>query len=192
MKSITKFITLIAFTFAALSFTTVDKEKKEISETNSNITWKGYKVTGSHAGTIKIKSGHLDFDKGRLTGGAFTVDMTSINVTDLSGGSKTQLEGHLKSDDFFGVANHPTAQLTLTKVKASGENSYEATGDITIKGKTEVITFTIAVFKDKANASLKIDRTKFGVKYGSSSFFDGLKDKAINDEFDLVAELKFK
>ena len=37
---------------------------------------------------------------------------------------------------------------------------------------------------------LKIDRTKFDVRYGSTSFFDGLKDKAIYDEFDLVARFR--
>jgi hypothetical protein len=40
-------------------------------------------------------------------------------------------------------------------------------------------------------AALKVDRTKYDIKYRSSSFFDGLKDKAIYDEFDLNVNLKF-
>ena len=62
---------------------------------------------------------------------------------------------------------------------------------MTIKGNTESISFNLSVYGNKANASLKIDRTKFDVRYGSTSFFDGLKDKAIYDEFDLVADLEF-
>lgn len=103
----------------------------------------------------------------------------------------SKLEGHLKSDDFFGVEKFPTATLIFTDVKVKGKNSYNITGDLTIKGKTNPVTFEISIYGSKATTSLKIDRTKYGVKYGSTSFFDGLKDKAIYDEFDLVADLEF-
>ena len=59
------------------------------------------------------------------------------------------------------------------------------------KGKTNPVTFTISIYGSKATASLKVDRTEYDVRYGSASFFDGLKDKAIYDEFDLVADLEF-
>ena len=117
--------------------------------------------------------------------------MTSITVTDLEGEYKGKLEGHLKSDDFFGVAKFPSASLNFTHVESTGKNSYKVAGDITIKGKTESISFDLSVYGSKANASLKVDRTKFDVRYGSTSFFDGLKDKAIYDEFDLVVDLEF-
>jgi polyisoprenoid-binding protein YceI len=191
MKSITKLITLFTLVFAALSFTTIEETKKEVNVNDSTITWKGYSLTGSHEGTIALKSGHLNFEDNTLTGGTFTIDMTSINVTDIQGDYKAKLEGHLNSDDFFGTANYPTASLVFTKVDATANNTYQITGDITIKGQTESITFTMTVNPNKANAALKLDRTKFGVKYASASFFEGLKDKAINDEFDLVANLKF-
>ena len=77
------------------------------------MVWKGYKVTGSHVGIITIKSGHLNFDKDILTGGSFEIDMSTITVTDLEGEYKGKLEGHLKSDDFFGVEKFPTATLQL-------------------------------------------------------------------------------
>jgi polyisoprenoid-binding protein YceI len=155
------------------------------------VVWKGYKVTGSHEGTIAIKSGYLNFNKDKLTGGAFVIDMSTITNTDLEGEYKGKLEGHLKSDDFFGVDKYPTASLIFTKIKPTGKNSYKVTGDITIKGITETVSFDLSVYGNKANASLKIDRTKFDVRYGSTSFFDGLKDKAIYDEFDLVVDLEF-
>jgi len=71
------------------------------------------------------------------------------------------------------------------------KNSYEATGDLTIKGKTNPITFDLSVYGSKASATLKIDRTEYDVQYGSASFFDGLKDKVIYDEFDIVVDLEF-
>jgi polyisoprenoid-binding protein YceI len=182
-------ITVIAF--MTFSFNTIDGEKKEIKKENSKIAWKGYKVTGSHEGTIDIKFGFLNFNENILTGGELMIDMTSIITTDLEGEYKGKLEGHLKSDDFFGVEKNPISSLVFTNVKATGKNSYSITGDLTIKGITNTVTFDLSVYGNKATASLKIDRTKFDVKYGSSSFFDGLKDKAIYDEFDLIADLEF-
>ncbi|MBO6532874.1 MAG: YceI family protein [Muricauda sp.] len=139
------------------------KETKEVKTTESTVTWKGYKVGGSHT--------------------------ASINTTDLEGEYKDKLDGHLKSDDFFGTANHPTAKLVFTKVTSTGKNSYDVTGDLTIKGTTEPVTFEVSVYGDKATASLKVDRTKYDVKYGSG-IIGTAKDKLIYDEFDLVVDLQ--
>lgn len=190
-KSIKNIITIAVLAIMSFSFTTVEKIKKEVKTATSKIVWKGYKVTGAHDGVISLQSGHLVFDKDQLTGGGFIIDMTSLTVTDLQGEYKQKLEGHLKSDDFFGIEKYPTASLEITKVTSTGKNSYEVTANLTIKGKTEPTTFDMSIYGSKATVSLKIDRTKYGVKYGSASFFDGLKDKAIYDEFDLVADLEF-
>jgi len=192
MKNLIKNLATIALVaFMTFSFTSVEGDKKEIKTENSKVVWKGYKVTGSHQGVIAIKSGQLTFNDNELTGGDFTIDMSTITNTDLEGEYKEKLEGHLKSDDFFGVEKFPTANLIFTKVKSTGKNSYQVTADITIKGKTDIVTFDVSIYGNKANVSLKIDRTKFDVRYGSTSFFDGLKDKAIYDDFDLIADLEF-
>jgi polyisoprenoid-binding protein YceI len=190
-NSIKSIATLVIVAFMTFSFTTVEEDRKQIKLENSKVVWKGYKVTGSHVGIISIKSGYLNFGEEILTGGSFEIDMSTISVTDLEGKDKGKLEVHLKSNDFFGVEKFPAATLLFTKVKSVGKNSYEVKGDITIKGKTETISFNVSVYGSKANVSLKIDRTKFDIRYGSTSFFDGLKDKAIYDEFDLVADLEF-
>jgi len=180
-------ILVLAVSFA--SFTAISE--KTVNVENSKVTWKGYKVTGSHEGTIALKTGTLKFETNTLVGGEFSIDMASITNTDIKGEYAQKLEGHLKSDDFFGVANHPTAGIVFTSVKTSGKNSYTVVADLTIKGKTSPVTFEISIYGSKATAALKVDRTKYDVKYGSSSFFDNLKDKAIYDEFDLVVDLQF-
>ena len=169
----------------------IDGDKKEVKTEESTVTWKAYKVTGSHTGTVNLIEGAIMFDDGKLSGGSFTVDMTSLISTDLEGEYKGKLEGHLKSDDFFGVATHPTSSLVFTSVEASGKNSYEVTGDLTIKGITKPITFDISIYGSKATASMKIDRAEYDVRYGSGSFFDNLGDKTIYDEFDMVVDLVF-
>ena len=182
----------LAFTIVltTMAFTTKE-EKKPVKTGESKVIWKGYKVTGSHEGTIQLKEGFLTFNGEKLTGGEVIVDMTSINTTDLKGEYKDKLDGHLRSDDFFGIEKYPTAKLTLKEVKSAGKNSYNATGELTIKGKTHPVTFDISVYGSKASATLKVDRTKYDVRYGSGSFFDNLGDKTIYDEFDLVVDLQF-
>lgn len=191
MKNFKNTLVFMLIALTTLSFTTIIKDVKEVNTKESKVVWKGYKVTGSHEGTVNLQSGTLNFEDDKLVGGEFTIDMTSIAVTDLSGDYQKKLEGHLKSDDFFGVKNHPTSTLVFTKVKSKGKNSYEVTADLTIKNKTNPVTFEISVYGKKATASLKVDRAEYDVKYGSTSFFDGLKDKAIYDEFDLVVDLVF-
>ncbi|MUH37321.1 YceI family protein [Zobellia amurskyensis] len=169
----------------------VAEEKKEVKTETSTITWKAYKVTGSHTGTVNLKSGNLIFDGDKLTGGEFEVDMTTLVATDLEGESKGKLEGHLKSEDFFSTEKHTAATLVFTNVKASGKNAYEVTGDLTIKGVTKPVSFDVSVYGSKATASVKVDRTAYDIKYGSGNFFENLGDKTIYDEFDLVVDLEF-
>lgn len=190
-KSVLSLVLAVVFGATATATIPGDGEKKPVKTGESKVTWKAYKVTGSHVGTVDLKEGALEFEGEKLIGGEFVVDMTTLVSTDLQGEYKGKLEKHLNSDDFFSTANHSSSQLVFTGVKASGKNSYEVTGDLTIKGITKPITFDVSVYGSKATATLKIDRTDYEVKYGSGSFFDNLGDKAIYDEFDLVVDLEF-
>lgn len=166
--------------------------------TSSKVEWKGYKVTGSHYGTIDVKSGNLEMDaSGALTGGEIVIDMNTITTQDLTGEYADKLVGHLKSDDFFGVASHPTATLKITSVAAKGTpGDYKVKADLTIKGKTNPIKFYANIAevdgKKVATANIKVDRTDYDVRYGSGSFFDSLGDKTIYDEFDINVKLNVK
>lgn len=173
-----------------LSFTTV---KKEVDVQASTVEWTGKKITGaSHTGNIHLKEGFLNItEEGRLTGGEFVMDMNTIVVTDLTGEYKTKLENHLNDDDFFGVDNYATSKLIITNVDLKEGNNYEVTGNLTIKGKTEPITFDMEVNEGTATAKVLIDRTKFGIRYGSGSFFSNLGDNTINNNFTLDVNLKF-
>ena len=96
-------------------------------------------------------------------------------------------------DNSFSISE--SLQLIFKKVSKLKNDSkivvYLIDADLTIKGITNPITFKINISDNSAYADLIIDRTKFEIKYGSSSFFDGLKDRAIYDEFDLQVNLKF-
>jgi len=164
-----------------------------VDVTKSSITWVGKKVTGSHNGTIAIKSGTLNVDGKNVTGGSFVIDMTAIKDADGS----DKLEGHLKADDFFGSAKYPTSTFVITKVTGKAPNLTVA-GNLTIKGITKPLSFpaTTTVNADGTVSALAgkiiVDRTKYDIRYGSKSFFDSIGDKAIDDNFEIGVKLVAK
>ncbi len=190
-----KFLLLVAgfvFSSSFLLASGSEPSVKSINVTTSTIGWKAAKVTGTHEGTIKFKSGSLKFEGDMLIGGELVVDMNTIDCMDLKGGGKTKLEGHLKSDDFFGVANHPTATIKFTKVNSRGKTGeYKITANITIKNTTKEIKFNANLNAGVGTAGIKLDRSDFDIRYGSGSFFDNLGDKTIYDDFDLSVSVAY-
>lgn len=198
MKKFTSYATILLaiIAFTGFAFTVQPGETLKVDTLNSNVQWTGYKVTGQHNGVVNIKSGTLTYDeKGFFSGGNFEIDMTSIKCLDLQGDMAGKLEGHLKSDDFFGATNHPTAKFVITKVAPRGKpGEYKITGNLTIKTITKEVKFDALLNeadggKIVATGDIKIDRTDFDVRYRSGSFFDGLGDKTIYDEFDMKVKL---
>ncbi len=189
-KNVLKVAIVAAIVFTA-AFSSNKIEEKKVDVKESNVEWRGEKVTGFHEGTISLKDGHFILEDGELKGGEFKIDMTSINVTDIEGEGKGKLEGHLKSDDFFGVETYPTSKLVITNAAKKDDGTYGVVADLTIKKETHPVTFDLKWNEDSASTKLTIDRTKFNVRYGSGSFFDNLGDKTIYDNFDLKVELKF-
>lgn len=174
--------------FVALT-ASVNAQTTKIDTQKSSIKWVGKKVTGQHDGTVNFKDGALTWKGKAITGGSFTIDMNSINVTDLKAGEgKEKLEGHLKNDDFFATDKFPTATIKFTKVAAKGNGVYGVTADLTIKGITKPVAFDLKTNGKTATANFNVDRTKYDVRYGSNSFFN-LGDRAINDEFEVAVSL---
>lgn len=187
VSSIMAFMVLVAFTPISESdgYYTIDSS-------SSSVVWTGQKITGSsHTGTVSIKEGGLQVANGKISGGKFTIDMTTITTTDLTGGMAKKLVGHLNSEDFFATDKHKTANLAIKSVDGD-----KVTADLTIKGITNEITFpatvTIADGALSATADIEVDRTKFEVRYGSDSFFDNLGNKAIDNIIKFSVTLKGK
>lgn len=193
MNAILISLALLLFSGAAAAQTYV------VNADASEMAWIGEKVTGQHNGTINIKEGEFTID-GENMSGAFVIDMNSLYVLDIPADNENhaKLTGHLKSDDFFSVGTYPEATFTVTKVlpyrAREGETAnYKVTGDLTIKGITNEISFPahidIADGKMTAKASFSVDRSRWNVRYGSGTFFDNLGDKLIYDDFHIDLNL---
>lgn len=187
MKNLKAIALALTVVFSTLS---VAAQTKKVDAAASTINWVGKKVTGQHSGTVNLKDGTLIFKGDKLAGGKFTVDMTSLTSTDLSGEYQGKLNGHLKSEDFFGTEKFPTSTLVFKTIAAKSKTVYTVTADLTIKDSTNPVTFDITINGNTATTAFNVDRTKYDIKYGSGSFFDNLGDKAISNEFELAISLK--
>ncbi|MGQ8336627.1 YceI family protein [Sunxiuqinia sp. A32] len=184
-----KTIKLVFALLLAVSVTTF-AQKKEVEVEKSVVKWTGNKIGGSHTGEIQLENGYLEFNNDEIIRGKVVIDMNTITNTDLQdAGYNEKLVGHLKSDDFFGVESYPTSTFVVTEASQFKDGKATVSGTITIKGKTEKTSFNIFKNGSDYTAQLKVDRSKFDVRYGSGSFFDNLGDKAIDDIFILDVTL---
>lgn len=176
----------------------------EIDTTASTIEWRGTKPTGEHKGTIAIQDGTLSATQEEITSGSVTIDMNSIKVTDegMDDKDRTSLENHLKGTvegketDFFDVNEYPTASFEITGVtEENGQKMLQ--GNLTLKDSTKNIQFPVSTDIDEDEVTLEsetftIDRTNWGVNYGSKSVFDNLGDNFISDEMELTIKVTAK
>jgi len=195
IKNISKILSL---TFLLIAFSVSAQTTMMTSSENSTINWKGFKPTGEHYGTIMLKNGSFNVKENQITGGEFTIDMATIVDLDMPADNEynAKLVKHLKSEDFFGVEKHPTANFKITKIEKKGDKSL-IHGDLTIKNKTNPVSFLASV--DISNDGLtlksetfKIDRSKWDIKYKSKSFFGDLADNFIYDDMEISIEIEAK
>ncbi len=191
MKKNNVLFSLLAIFIILASFTTIKDEVYTVETSRSTIDWSAKKVLGGHVGTVKISSGTLIYDGKGLKGGSFVMDLANLTS------DSERLTTHLKNDDFFSVDKHPTSKFDITKVSAAGTDRVNITGNLTIKGITHPITFPASVKQQKGiivavASGVKVDRTKYDIKFRSKSFFGDIGDKAIEDEFVLNINLSAK
>ena len=192
MKNLILIFSLITGMAFLMAFNKPVKEETYTVDTErSTIEWTAKKVGGGHTGTIKIADGILVYSGKALKSGNFQMNMSSITS------DNAKVTTHLKSDDFFSAEKNPISKFEITKVTATGADRVNITGNLSIKGFTHSITFPATVKQQKgvvvavANG-IRVDRTKYEIKFRSKTFFGDIGDKAIDDEFELSINLTAK
>jgi len=171
-----------------------DEKYIKIDTKESVVTWKGSSVEGAHTGYVYISKGELMIENGQLMGGTVEVDMSTIEGDDHR--SDNNLIKHLKDPDFFDVKKFPTSTIVFTRVASINGEDKEITGNLTIKGITNPVSFPANMeVQDgivKANGRLVIDRTKWDVRYNSGKFYFNLADKTISDSIEFNIKIVAK
>jgi polyisoprenoid-binding protein YceI len=155
----------------------------------SRIHWKGMKFAGlgAHEGDVKLVGGMLVLRHQQLTGGSFTIDMRSIDVTDIPASdrvSRQKLRTRLLSADVFDTAHFPTAVFAATGAKRTGDSTWQVAGTLSLRGVTRPITFSTDVRWAEvghmvATANLVLDRQQWGIVYRDSRIVNDLVDDDI-------------
>lgn len=169
-----------------------------LDENNSVAVWKGSLRTGYfNEGAISVESDQLTVKAGQITGGTFTIPVSSIVNYNLPDSLKHQLVHHLQSADFFNMALHPNITYTLTSVVPYNGNegltgaNYLVNGNLTLLGKTQPLNFPakIQVNKDQlaVEAILQVNRTQWGMTYSADPTLPD--DKYIMPNIDIHLKL---
>jgi polyisoprenoid-binding protein YceI len=191
MKKTSTTLSLIACMFFMTAFNPIKDDIYTVDVERSTIEWSAKKVGGGHAGTVKIAGGNLIYTGKALKSGSFQMNMSSITS------DNARVTNHLKSDDFFSTEKNPMSKFEITKVTSAGTDRVNITGNLSIKGFTHPVTFPATVKQQKGvlvavASGIRVDRTKYDIKFRSKTFFGDIGDKAIDDEFELSINLTAK
>ena len=175
----------------------------EVDTAQSVIFWTGQNLFNHHTGTIRPASGSIEIKEGVFVSGKVTLDMNSVACTDIADPAMAaMLVGHLQSEDFFAVDRFPAAEFLFHKitplpVSRPGIPNFEVAGSLTLRGITRDMAFPASIARKQdgsfsAQAFLEIDRTDWGVLYGSSKFFARLSEHVVNDHIHLHLKIATK
>lgn len=196
---------LILFLF--FSFSCKEKSEKKIAEPvedngislkvdteSSTIYWTGFGPKAEHHGTLKLKEGILYVADNKIKLGGFTIDMNTINCTSISKeNDRKKLELHLDRGDFFDIARFPDAQFTITHVEEIANQdsvTHNISGSLELKGFEQGVSFNAKITKEgdvykAVTRPFKIDRTKWGINYGSNTVYDAMQESIVEDNIEL-------
>jgi polyisoprenoid-binding protein YceI len=167
----------------------INSSTKAANIIGSDIFWTGYGEVGGYSltGSIKLKNANINTSNDSLKNALVVFDMASITH------KEKNLEEHLKAEDFFEVSKYPTAIFETQNIVYTNDSTATANGMLTIKGISKPADISLQITKAKKQQIIKgkisIDRTVFGIKYNSKSFFGNLGDKAIKNNFDVAFKM---
>jgi rhodanese-related sulfurtransferase len=169
----------------------LEQRQYSVIPEESVVTWTGRNYNGRHIGTVAVQSGVLSCEKVGLTG-SFALDMTTISNADLAGNElQPVLEAHLRSDDFFFTSMFPVAGFTITEMTpvddaSATQPNYRVIGTLNLRGLTREVEFAanlrpLPEGRITLMANFDLDRTDWGVIYGSARFFKHLSYHIVYD-----------
>jgi polyisoprenoid-binding protein YceI len=187
---------ILTFYITSLLFGGNEEKTHTIDLNKSKLRWVAKKLTGSHWGSIRLKSGIVKINNNLPIAGEFIVDMKTIEVMDTNEsiwGKK--LQSHLHSKDFFDTENYPEAKLSIKKVTMRN-GKFIIDADLSIKSIMHPIEFVCEIFQSgdlaSARGRMEIDRTLYDVTYRSARYFPNIGDRMIYDIFTVDFEIDAK
>lgn len=163
------------FALAVVAFTTRPAGAADtfnLDSVHSALVFKVKHLNVSYSwGMLNSPTGRIVWDSADPTRSTFEISAKVENIHT----ANAKRDNHLRSPDFFDGRQFPNITFKSTAVKPAGENKYEVSGDLTIRGNTRPITVTLEHFgtvtgpqgrvKTGFDGSFTINRQDFGVSY---------------------------
>ena len=155
---------------------------------SSSIRFVGAKVTGDHKGQFKSFDGSVDYVQGKPQRVSFSIDLSSVET------DAPKLDAHLKSPDFFDVAQFPRATFTSTSLTEAPAGSPAGTthllnGTLDMHGVKKDISIPVKTQQTangvRTTSEFTINRHDWGISY------KGMADDLIKDTVLIQLDLSF-
>src|SRR5437899_3117562 len=146
-----KSLVLASALLAAVAGAHAETSTYAVDPTHTFAFWEiGHFGTSTNRGRFPVKEGAVQFDRAGKVGKAeITIDTAAPNS------GVGALDKHLASKDFFNAAEFPTAKFVAEKFSFNGDKVAEATGTLTLLGKTNPVTLKASNFNCYQNPMLK-------------------------------------
>ncbi|SJN49425.1 YceI like family protein [Sphingobacterium sp. JB170] len=175
-------------------------KKKDMATWNLDKAHSEIEFKVKHMMVSNVKGQFKDFDV-ILASDSDDITQGKVNVDIKSGSIDTkseQRDQHLKSEDFFNVSAYPAIKFTSTEIKKIDDESYEITGDLTIKEVSKPVTFKAefgGIAKDpwgnqKTGYTVtgKINRQEFDLTWNTALETGGVM---VSNDVKIQAEIQF-
>lgn len=168
MKTVARFASALAFLLLP-GLVSGATYQIDASHSTAAFTVRHMMVTNVSGAFGKL-AGAVEFDPANPSASKIDVTIEAASVDTRN----PKRDEHLRSVDFFDVANHPTITFRSTKVERTGENRYQVTGNLTIRGVTKEVTLEVETTPEiqaqgtarfGASATTRINRKDFGVSW---------------------------
>jgi polyisoprenoid-binding protein YceI len=178
-----------------------------ISSATASSTWN---IDPAHsAAEFKVRHMMISYVKGKFSGlsGVLKLDesdytRSTVDVSIPAASVSTvddKLDAHLKNEDFFDVEKFPTLTFTSTGIRSTGGQDYEVTGDLTIRGVTNLVTLSVNELSEPSkdpwgnlriglSGSTKVNRKDFGLVWNAPLEFGGV---LVGDEVTITLDVQF-
>lgn len=149
----------------------------QIVPNKSSIHFKATQNNSPVTGEFKTFSGNIFFDKNDLNKSHVTMEVDTASVST----SFKDVQDALKTADWFDSKAFPKAVFTAKDFKKTGDNTYEANGQLTLRDKTLPLTLNFTLEKYADNEALvsgkgNLKRTAFEIGKGEWASTKEIKD----------------